>query len=226
MIHPRLSRMDMDQFDYSSSAVTNLSLGFQYENLLFDEVAVKDSSLPGNITSAFKETSGKYEDWVRPIDQLAKDKIPPPADGINSTIVEEYNGADEGWNIHSQGSAVNSTGNTARERAIVENSKGVDASELQKSVTSKYAMPTNIHLDEQVYSTKNTSTYTKSQEKASTKVLSSSQLTTEMKKAIADGPSNNTTKSKKEFVDKVKTYEQAIKNKAKAETANQKSIWT
>ena len=226
MIHPRISRMDMDQFDYSSSAVTNISLGFQYENLLFDEVAVKDSSLPGNITSAFKETSGKYEDWVRPNDQLAKDKIPPPADGINSTIVEEYNGADAGWNIHSQGSAVNSTGNDARERAIMENSKGVDASELQKSVTSKYAMPTNIHLDEQVYSTKNTSTYTKSQEKASTKVLSSSQLTTEMKKAIADGPSSNTTKSKKEFVDKVKTYEQAIKNKAKAETANQKSIWT
>ncbi len=75
MIHPRLSRMDMDQFDYSSSAVTNLSMGFQYENLLFDEVAVRDESLPQNVSTAFKTTSGKYEDWVRPNDVLAKDKI-------------------------------------------------------------------------------------------------------------------------------------------------------
>ena len=226
MIHPRLSRMDMDQFDYSSSAVTNLSLGFQYENLLFDEVAVKDESLPSNVSSAFTESSGKYEDWVRPNDVLAKDKVAPPADGINSTIVEEYNGADEGWNVASQGSAVNSTAGDARERAIMEANKGTDSSDLQKSVTSKYAMPTNPHLDEQVYSTKNSSVYTKSQEKASTEVLSSTQLTTEMHKAIKNGPSNNTTKSKKEFVDRIKTYEQAIKNKEKAESANQKSIWT
>ena len=47
-----------------------------------------------------------------------------------------------------------------------------------------------------------------------------------MHKDIKNGPSNNTTKSKKEFVDRIKTYEQAIKNKEKAESANQKSIWT
>lgn len=226
MIHPRLSRMDMDQFDYSSSAVTNISAGFQYENLLFDEVTARDESLPSNVSGAFKESAGKYEDWVRPNDQLAKDKIPPPKDGINSTIVEEYNGADEGWNVASQGSAVNSTAGDARERAIMEANKGVEASDLQKSVTSRYAMQTNPHVDKKPYGGGNTSVYMASQAKASNEVLSSSQMTTEMHKAIRNGPSSNTKQSKKEFVDRIKTYEQAIKNKKKAESANQKNIWS
>lgn len=226
MIHPRLSRMDMDQFDYSSSAVTNISAGFQYENLLFDEVTARDESLPSNVSGAFKESAGKYEDWVRPNDQLAKDKIPPPKDGINSTIVEEYNGADEGWNVASQGSAVNSTAGDARERAIMEANKGVESSDLQKSVTSRYSMQTNPHVDKKAYGGGNTSVYAESQAKASNEVLSSSQMTTEMHKAIKNGPSSNTKQSKKEFVDRIKTYEQAIKNKEKAESANQKSIWS
>ena len=226
MIHPRLSRMDMDQFDYSSSAVTNISIAFQYENLLFDEVTARDESLPSNVSGAFKESSGKYEDWVRPNDQLAKDKIPPPKDGINSTIVEEYNGADEGWNVASQGSAVNSTAGDARERAIMEANKGVESSDLQKSVTSRYAMQTNPHVDKKAYGGGNTSVYVASQAKASNEVLSSSQMTTEMHKAIRNGPSSNTKQSKKEFVDRIKTYEQSIKNKKKAESANQKNIWT
>ena len=226
MIHPRLSRMDMDQFDYSSSAVTNISIGFQYENLLFDEVTARDESLPSNVSGAFKESSGKYEDWVRPNDQLAKDKIPPPKDGINSTIVDEYNGADEGWNVASQGSAVNSTAGDARERAIMEANKGVESSDLQKSVTSRYAMQTNPHVDKKAYGGGNTSVYVASQAKASNEVLSSSQMTTEMHKALRNGPSSNTKQSKKEFVDRIKTYEQSIKNKKKAESANQKNIWT
>ena len=226
MIHPRLSRMDMDQFDYSSSAVTNISIGFQYENLLFDEVTARDESLPSNVSGAFKESAGKYEDWVRPNDQLAKDKIPPPKDGINSTIVDEYNGADEGWNVASQGSAVNSTAGDARERAIMEANKGVESSDLQKSVTSRYAMQTNPHVDKKAYGGGNTSVYVASQAKASNEVLSSSQMTTEMHKALRNGPSSNTKQSKKEFVDRIKTYEQSIKNKKKAESANQKNIWT
>ena len=62
IIHPRLTRMDMDQFDYASSAVTNISLSFQYENLLFDEVAVQYENAPSDIRTAFEESSGRYKD--------------------------------------------------------------------------------------------------------------------------------------------------------------------
>ena len=84
----------------------------------------------------------------------------------------------------------------------------------------------NPHVDKKAYGGGNTSVYAESQAKASNEVLSSSQMTTEMHKAIKNGPSSNTKQSKKEFVDRIKTYEQAIKNKEKAESANQKSIWS
>ena len=224
MIHPRLSRMDMDQFDYSSSAVTNLSMGFQYENLLFDEVAVKDTSLPSNVDGAFKKTSGKYEDWVRPIGQLAKDTLPPPPDGINSVIVTQDN--EQGWNANSNGSAVNNSAGDYWKSAIEEANKETESSDLQKSVTSKFSLESNPHKEKTSYDGGNTSTDTESESKASTEVLTAAGLTTEMHKAIKNGPSSNTKKSKKEYIDKIRTYEQAIKNKKIAEAANKNSIWT
>ena len=224
MIHPRLSRMDMDQFDYSSSAVTNLSMGFQYENLLFDEVAVKDTSLPSNVDGAFKKTSGKYEDWVRPNGPLAKDTLPPPPDGINSVIVTQDN--EQGWNANSNGSAVNNSAGDYWKSAIEEANKETESSDLQKSVTSKFSLESNPHKEKTSYDGGNTSTDTESESKASTEVLTAAGLTTEMHKAIKNGPSSNTKQSKKEYVDKIRTYEQAIKNKKKAEAANKNSIWT
>jgi hypothetical protein len=78
MVHPRLSRFDMDQMDYSSSAVTNVSLSFQYENLVLEEVAVKIQDAEWDLEKAFGESigghtgnfrgynySGKFADWVR-----------------------------------------------------------------------------------------------------------------------------------------------------------------
>jgi hypothetical protein len=224
MIHPRLSRMDMDQFDYSSSAVTNLSMGFQYENLLFDEIAVKDTSLPQNVSTAFTTTSGKYEDWVRPNGPLAKDILPPPADGINSTIVTQDN--EQGWSTNSNGSAVNNSAGDYWKSAIEEANKETESSDLQKSVTSKFSLESNPHKEKTSYDGGNTSTDTESESKASTEVLTAAGLTTEMHKAIKNGPSSNTKQSKKEYVDKIRTYEQAIKNKKKAEAANKNSIWT
>ena len=223
MIHPRLSRMDMDQFDYSSSAVTNLSMGFQYENLLFDAVAVKDTSLP-NVDGAFKKTSGKYEDWVRPNGPLAKDTLPPPPDGINSVIVTQDN--EQGWSTNSNGSAVNNSAGDYWKSAIEEANKETESSDLQKSVTSKFSLESNPNKEKTSYDGGNTSTDTKSESKASTEVLTAAGLTTEMHKAIKNGPSSNTKQSKKEYVDKIRTYEQAIKNKEKAEAANKNSIWT
>ncbi|MBB22949.1 MAG: hypothetical protein CMN04_08730 [Roseibacillus sp.] len=224
MIHPRLSRMDMDQFDYSSSAITNISAGFQYENLLFDEVVAQDVTLPSNVSGAFTNTSGKYEDWVRPNDVLAKDKIPPPNDGANSTIGNEYTGEDQGWNIASQGSALNRSAGNYWERTIDE--ADVQSSDLQKSVTSRFSMESNVDKEKLSYDGGNTSTDTESQAKASTEVLTAAGLTTEMHKAIKNGPSSDTKQSKKEYIDKIRTYEQAIENKKKAEAANKDSIWT
>lgn len=223
MIHPRLSRMDMDQLDYSSSAVTNLSMGFQYENLLFDEVAVKDTSLPSNVDGAFKKTSGKYEDWVRPNGQLAKDTLPPPADGT-TTIPEGRFG--KGWNANSNGSAVNDSAGDYWKSAIEQATALTESSDLQKSVTSKFSLESNPNKEKTSYDGGNTSTDTESESKASTEVLTAAGLTTEMHKAIKNGPSSNTKQSKKEYVDKIRTYEQAIKNKKKAEAANKNSIWT
>jgi hypothetical protein len=216
--------MDMDQFDYSSSAVTNLSMGFQYENLLFDEVAVRDESLPQNVSTAFKTTSGKYEDWVRPNDVLAKDKISQPADGVNSTIVTQDN--EQGWNANSNGSAVNNSAGDYWKSAIEEANKETESSDLQKSVTSKFSLESNPNKEKTSYDGGNTSTDTESESKASTEVLTAAGLTTEMHKAIKNGPSSNTKQSKKEYIDKIRTYEQAIKNKKIAEAANKDSIWT
>jgi hypothetical protein len=85
MIHPRLSRFDMDQYDYSSSAVANLSMAFQYENLVFEEVAVRTEDADLNkvngtdIDKSFSETTNAYNDSVLPstLPRFKDSQLPP-----------------------------------------------------------------------------------------------------------------------------------------------------
>jgi hypothetical protein len=62
-IHPRLARMDMDTFDYSSSQPVNISLAFQYENLTFEElnVSLKGGDFEYSIESMLSDTAN-FED--------------------------------------------------------------------------------------------------------------------------------------------------------------------
>ena len=63
IVHPRLSRMDMDTFDYSSSQAVNLAMGFVYENLLFEEVNVEFEEAGYDLQSMMSETAD-FEDFV------------------------------------------------------------------------------------------------------------------------------------------------------------------
>jgi len=63
VVHPRLSRMDMDSFDYSSSQPVNVAMAFTYENLLFEEVNVKFEEAEYDLQSMMEETAD-FEDFV------------------------------------------------------------------------------------------------------------------------------------------------------------------
>jgi hypothetical protein len=64
VIYPRLARFDMDQLDYSSSGVVNLSFGFQYENFLIDQVAqpLDSSETEYPLEEMFSDTAGDFLD--------------------------------------------------------------------------------------------------------------------------------------------------------------------
>tara|TARA_B100000989_G_scaffold156330_2_gene116695 strand:+ start:13437 stop:14507 length:1071 start_codon:yes stop_codon:yes gene_type:complete len=65
MIHPRISRMDMDTFSYESSTPVNISLAFTYENLVFEETNVKlDGSDPEYAIDTMMSESADFEDFV------------------------------------------------------------------------------------------------------------------------------------------------------------------
>jgi hypothetical protein len=228
MIHPRLTRLDMDQFDYSSSAITNISLAFQYENLLFDEVSVQMEQLPSNVQTAFTKSSGNYEDWVR---SESTSNTLPPSDGVNSTIVggeyDESNRENAIANSYKSGSAVNSQASDANDGFATSGNPHKD--NMQKSVTSKYSIPNqpdgnDIHP--KTYTTKNSSQSIESQAKAINSSLSSAQLTAERDKLIANGPVSNTLDSKAAYNQEIKIYDQAIKNKKNDEANSKQGIWT
>tara|TARA_Y100000590_G_scaffold4686_3_gene6324 strand:- start:7888 stop:9111 length:1224 start_codon:yes stop_codon:yes gene_type:complete len=214
MVHPRLSRMDMDQFDYASSAITNVSLAFQYENLMFDEVAVKMQGLPANVKTAFTESSGKYEDWVR---STATENTDAPADdGINSVIVED-------------GIAGSYKNNEVTADDGFATADNVQSSDMQKSVTSKFSLPTNNILNkvhQAVYRTTVTNQNTSSELKALNATLSSAQLTAERDKIIANGPTSNTLDAKAAHKENIAIYDQAIANKKTDEANNKSGTWT
>ena len=63
MVHPRISRMDMDTFAYDSSTPVNLNLAFTYENLIFEETNVKlDGSDPEYPIDTMMEETADFED--------------------------------------------------------------------------------------------------------------------------------------------------------------------
>jgi len=63
VVHPRLSRVDMDNFDYSSSQPVNLAMAFTYENLLFEEVNVEFEEAEYDLKAMMDETAD-FEDFV------------------------------------------------------------------------------------------------------------------------------------------------------------------
>ena len=228
IIHPRLTRMDMDQFDYASSAVTNISLSFQYENLLFDEVAVQYENAPSDIRTAFEESSGRYKDWVRPWQVSEND--PPPKE--LSTVYEESN------NIHTNykegESAYNQTADDGVYPALGNNSATADDGyDMTKSVTSKFAMADAVTSDdgyaatiENTYQGATSSLHSETNSLATSKTLSSAELTTQMKKFVENGPANNSNEAKKAFKEKIQVFEQAITNKKTDESNSKTGIWT
>jgi len=60
MVHPRLQRFDMDTFDFSSSQLVNVSLSFNYENLLFEEVNVPLAQAEYDLPRLFEESAKAY----------------------------------------------------------------------------------------------------------------------------------------------------------------------
>ena len=228
IIHPRLTRMDMDQFDYASSAVTNISLSFQYENLLFDEVGVQYENAPSDVKSAFEESTGKYKDWVRP--WQVSDNDPPPKE--LSTVYEESN------NIHANykegDSAYNQTADDGLYPMLGNDSVTADDGyDMTKSVTSKFAIADAVTSDdgyaatvENTYQSATSSLHSETNSLATSKTLSSAELTTQMKKFVENGPANNSNEAKKAFKEKIQVFEQAITNKKTDETNNKTGIWT
>jgi hypothetical protein len=64
VIYPRLARFDMDQLDYASSGVVNLSFGFNYENFLIDQIAqpIDSPETEYPLFDAFEESAGDFND--------------------------------------------------------------------------------------------------------------------------------------------------------------------
>jgi len=232
MVHPRLTRMDMDQFDYSSSAITNISLSFQYENLMFDEVAVNFTNAPADVKDAFEESTGRFEDWVRPwqvtdVPELPKDFLPNsgPEKGVGAVV-------------ESSGSAINQPATNLNDFEIGDPGKYATADDINefsmtKSATSRFAIADEISANdgspvpakEYNYNSIASSQNSTTNSLAVNKTLSSSELTTEMKKFVDNGPANNSAEAKKSYKQKIQVFEQAITNKKKDEANNTQGIW-
>lgn len=67
MIHPRLQRFDMDTFDFSSSQLVNVSLSFNYENLLFEEVNMPLRDAEYDLPRLFEESANGLWDPAPPV---------------------------------------------------------------------------------------------------------------------------------------------------------------
>lgn len=75
MVHPRLQRFDMDTFDFSSSQLVNVSLSFNYENLLFEEINVPIAQAEYDLPRLFEESAQGLYDSAPP---LVNDLPEPP----------------------------------------------------------------------------------------------------------------------------------------------------
>ena len=108
-----------------------------------------------------------------------------------------------------------------------------DGYDMTKSVTSKFAIADAVTSDdgyaatvENTYQSATSSLHSETNSLATSKTLSSAELTTQMKKFVENGPANNSNEAKKAFKEKIQVFEQAITNKKTDETNNKTGIWT
>jgi hypothetical protein len=124
VVHPRLSRVDMDNFDYSSSQPVNLAMAFTYENLLFEEVNVNFEDAEYDLKSMMEETAD-FEDFVPAYPEtekspaLTKKDGPPPGHpeynkgaGADQPLLDDAQETGKGLNVQS---VVDGVGNVKNE---------------------------------------------------------------------------------------------------------------
>lgn len=88
IIHPRLARMDMDQFDYSASQPVNINLAFQFENLLFEETNVPIAEGDGGeLIPGMMSSTADFDDSVT--------MEAPPSESPKITKKEEKGGVND-----------------------------------------------------------------------------------------------------------------------------------
>ena len=79
---------------------------------------------------------------------------------------------------------------------------------------------------ENTYQGATSSLHSETNSLATSKTLSSAELTTQMKKFVENGPANNSNEAKKAFKEKIQIFEQAITNKKTDEANSKTGIWT
>lgn len=95
MVHPRLQRFDMDTFDFSSSQLVNVSLSFNYENLLFEEVNVPLAQAEYDLPRLFEESSQGLYDTAPPVvnelPEPPETKLEPDVPTPPNTVTQDSN---------------------------------------------------------------------------------------------------------------------------------------
>ena len=95
MVHPRLQRFDMDTFDFSSSQLVNVSLSFNYENLLFEEVNVPLAQAEYDLPRLFEESSQGLYDTAPPVvnelPEQPETKLEPDVPTPPNTVTQDSN---------------------------------------------------------------------------------------------------------------------------------------
>jgi len=95
MVHPRLQRFDMDTFDFSSSQLVNVSLSFNYENLLFEEVNVPLAQAEYDLPRLFEESAQGLHDTAPPVvnelPEPPETKLEPDVPTPPNTVTQNSN---------------------------------------------------------------------------------------------------------------------------------------
>jgi hypothetical protein len=95
MVHPRLQRFDMDTFDFSSSQLVNVSLSFNYENLLFEEVNVPLAQAEYDLPRLFEESAQGLHDTAPPVvnelPEPPETKLEPDVPTPPNTVTQDSN---------------------------------------------------------------------------------------------------------------------------------------
>jgi len=107
MVHPRLQRFDMDTFDFSSSQLVNVSLSFNYENLLFEEINVPIAQAEYDLPRLFEESAQGLYDTAPP---LVNDLPEPPETKLEPDVPTPVNNTTQS-DINNTATPTTSTGN-------------------------------------------------------------------------------------------------------------------